>query len=124
MRTSTLKEPEIWRVVNPSRLGQMGYPTGYLLEGHGGRTLLAPDDYLQGRAGFTDHTLWATPMDRGEMFAAGDYPTGSEAGAGLPAWTSANRPVANTDIVLWYTIGFHHVARQEDWPIQEPRPNR
>ncbi len=117
MRTSTLSEPEIWRVVNPSRLGRMGYPTGYLLEGHGGKTLLAPDDYLQGRSGFTDHTLWVTPMNPGEMFAAGDYPTGSEAGAGLPAWTSTNRQVANTDIVLWYTIGFHHVARQEDWPI-------
>ena len=116
-RTSTLSEPEIWRIVNPSRLGVSGYPTGYLLEGHGGRTLLAPDDYLQGRAGFTDHTIWVTPMRPEELFAAGDYPTGSEAGAGLPGWTQENRGVADTDIVLWYTIGFHHVARQEDWPI-------
>ena len=117
MRTSTLSEPEIWRVVNGSRRGPLGYPTGYLLEGHGARTLLAPDDYMQGRAGFTDHTLWVTPMNHGELYAAGDYPTSSEAGAGLPAWTKSNRSVVDTDIVLWYTIGFHHVARQEDWPI-------
>ncbi len=117
MRTSTLSEPELWRVVNASRLGATGYPSAYLLEGHGARTLLMPDDYLQERAGFTDHTLWVTPMNPAELFAAGDYTTGSEAGAGLPVWTSANRSVADTDIVLWYTIGFHHVARQEDWPI-------
>jgi primary-amine oxidase len=117
MRTSTLTAPEYWRVVNPSETGRMGYPTGYLLEGHGARTLLSPDDYMQRRAGFTQHTLWATPMRPDELYAAGDYPTSSEAGDGLPRWTRENRPVENTDIVLWYTIGFHHVARPEDWPI-------
>ena len=116
-RTSSLTAPEYWRVVNPSRLGPLGYPSGYLVEGHGIMSLLSPDDYLQQRAGFTEHTLWVTPMDRDELFAAGDYPTNSVGGAGLPSWTAENREIENTDIVLWYTIGFHHIARPEDWPI-------
>ncbi len=117
MRTSTLSAPEFWRVVNPGVLGPEGYPSGYLLEGHGAKTLLSPDDYLQQRAGFTDHTLWTTPHSADELFAAGDYPTGSVAGAGLPSWTAENRSIVDTDIVLWYTIGFHHIPRPEDWPI-------
>jgi len=116
-RTSTMTAPEFWRVVNEGRVGPTGYPSGYLLEGHGIMSLLSPDDYMQQRAGFTAHTLWATPMNPTELYAAGDYPTNSAAGAGLPAWTASNRSVENTDIVLWYTIGFHHVARPEDWPI-------
>jgi primary-amine oxidase len=39
------------------------------------------------------------------------------AGEGLPQWTAANRPIANTDIVLWYVMGFHHIPRPEDYPI-------
>ncbi len=116
-RHSPMSAPEFWRIVNPSVRGAYGDPVGYLLEGHGAMTLLSDDDYMRQRSGFTDYTLWATPLAPTELFAAGDYPTGSLAGEGLPKWTQANRPIANTDIVLWYTLGFHHVPRPEDWPI-------
>ena len=52
-----------------------------------------------------------------ELYAAGDYPNQHPGGAGLPAYAAANRPVANTDIVVWYTMGHHHVVRPEDWPV-------
>lgn len=58
-----------------------------------------------------------TPYRYDERYAAGDYPTLSTAGQGLPAWTKANRPIEQTDIVLWYTIGMHHMVRAEDWPV-------
>jgi primary-amine oxidase len=44
------------------------------------------------------------------------YPNQSR-GGGLPAYTAQHRPIANADIVLWYTMGFHHVPRPEDWPV-------
>ena len=36
---------------------------------------------------------------------------------GLPAWTAADRPIEDTDVVLWYVGGIHHIPRVEDWPI-------
>ncbi len=116
-RTSTLTAPEHWRIVNPSRIGPQGYPSGYLLEGHGGTTMLSPDDWMRRLAGFTDHTIWVTPSRPDELFAAGPYPTNASEPDGLPVWTQQDRSIADTDIVLWYTIGFHHIARPEDWPI-------
>ena len=41
----------------------------------------------------------------------------SEEDTGLPAWTAANRPIENTDVVLWYVFGIHHVTRPEEWPV-------
>jgi len=117
MRTSTLSAPEHWRVVNPSRIGPQGYPSGYVLEGHGGKTMLLESDPIRQLAGFTDHTIWTTPMRPGELYAAGEWTTNFAEPDGLPVWTEQNRGIENTDIVLWYTIGFHHIARPEDWPI-------
>lgn len=117
MRMSPMNAPEIWRIVNPNVKNPFGWPVGYEVEGHGAMSLLTPDDYMRRRAGFVDHTLWVTPYSPTELYAAGDYPSNSVAGEGLPQWTAANRSVANTDVVAWLTLGFHHVPRPEDWPV-------
>jgi primary-amine oxidase len=111
-------EPALWRFVNTSAKGPMGYPTSYQIKpGHSDDSMLAKDDWPQRRAGFTEHALWVTPYRGEELDAAGDYPTQSRGGDGLPAWTAANRPIENTDVVAWYTFGMHHVVRAEDWPV-------
>jgi primary-amine oxidase len=113
-----LREPALWRVVNPSKLGPVGYPVSYHIAPRSNAvTLLEPDDWPQVRAGFSRHHLWVTPHSPEERYAAGDYPTLSDGEYGLPKWTRANRSIENTDIVAWYTLGFHHVPRAEDWPI-------
>jgi primary-amine oxidase len=118
MRHSTMAQPEMWRVVNTGVAGAYGDPVGYEVGGGmGSLTLMSADDYMQRRAGFTNHNLWVTPHNPAELYAAGDYPTVSTADQGLPGWTAANRRIENTDLVVWYTLGFHHVPRPEDWPI-------
>jgi primary-amine oxidase len=108
----------LWRFVSPATPGPLGYPTSYQVKaGHSDESMLAKDDYPQRRAGFTEHALWVTPYRPDELYAAGDYPTQSRGGDGLPAWTAANRPIEKTDIVAWYTFGMHHVVRAEDWPV-------
>jgi primary-amine oxidase len=69
------------------------------------------------RAAFTGKHLWVTPYERSERFPAGDYPNQHPGGAGLPEWTAADRPIENTDVVLWYVLGSHHIPRPEDWPV-------
>ena len=37
--------------------------------------------------------------------------------ARLPAWTAADRPIENTNAMLWYVSGIHHITRPEAWPV-------
>jgi primary-amine oxidase len=110
--------PALWRVSNPRVTNRVGNPVSYQLHpGVTARTLLDDDEIAHRRASFTDHHLWVTPYAANERYAAGDYPNQHPGGAGLPEWTTANRSIEDTDLVLWYTIGMHHVVRAEDWPI-------
>ena len=116
--TMMMEHPALWRVINPNVKSPLGYPTGYeIAPMHNAVSLMTDDDYPQRRAGFILHNLWVTPYREDERYAAGDYPTQSHGGDGLPAWAKNNRSIENTDIVVWYTLGFHHVPRPEDFPI-------
>jgi primary-amine oxidase len=108
----------MWHVMNMSRKNATGYPVGYMIHPRGNALMiLDPDDPAARRAQFTNYHLWVTPYAPEERYAAGDYPNQSEPGQGLPAWTSRSRDIQNQDLVLWYTMGFHHVPSSEDWPV-------
>jgi primary-amine oxidase len=114
----SMQAPALWRVINPARVGPLGYPVSYEIKpGKTAMSLLSADDNPQLRAGFAAYTLWVTRQDDRERMAVGDYPTGARVAGGLPVWTRANRGIENADIVVWYTMGLHHVARSEDWPV-------
>jgi primary-amine oxidase len=110
--------PEFWRIVNPNLTNRLGQHPGYELRpGHSATSLLAAGDPAPRRAAFAAVPLWITAYNRNELYAAGDYPGQSRGGQGLPAFAAQQRPVENADIVLWYTMGFHHLPRPEDWPV-------
>ncbi len=69
------------------------------------------------RGGFATKQLWATPFAPQERYAAGTYVPQNPGPDGLVAWTAADRSLVDADLVLWYTIGAHHVVRPEDWPV-------
>ena len=107
-----------WVVVNPERTNAVGEPVGYkLVPGENTRPFGASGSSARRRAGFMNHHLWVTPYDPAERYPAGEYPYQHPGGDGLPAWVQADRSVAGTDVVVWYTMNHHHVPRPEDWPV-------
>jgi len=109
-----------WKVINPSVRNRVGAPVAYkLVPGAAIPPLLDPDSPVFKRAQVLGHTLWVTPHSPDERWPCGEFVNQSDpdADAGLPVWTKADRSIENTDVVLWYTFGIHHVPRVEDWPV-------
>jgi primary-amine oxidase len=108
-----------WKVVNERRRNAVGEPVAYkLIPGHATATLLAdPQSSVGRRAAFASKNLWVTPHADAERFPAGDYVYQHAGGAGLPEWTRRDRPLEDTDVVLWYCCGTTHFVRPEDWPV-------
>ncbi len=107
-----------WAIVNPNVSNSVGEPVAYRLSTGPTPTLLAsPGASVSQRAGFARHNLWVTPTSADERRAAGNYPNQHPGGDGLPRWTRADRPLTDTQIVVWHTFGVTHLVRPEDWPV-------
>jgi primary-amine oxidase len=108
----------VWQIVNPEVTNRLGRPVGYSLHPAGLPVLLADESSsIHSRAAFATRHLWVTRYAPDERYPAGDLVNQSPAGAGLPAWTAADRSIDGEDIVLWHTFGLTHFPRTEDWPI-------
>jgi primary-amine oxidase len=107
-----------WRIVNRSSANGLGQPVSYKLLPGATPTLYAgPESMVHQRATFATNNLWVTPYAASERRAAGEYPSQSGGGDGLPEWTAADRAIDDTDIVVWYTFGVTHLVRPEDFPV-------
>jgi primary-amine oxidase len=107
-----------WTVVNPSATNALGTPVGYkLVPGGCFPAMLDPGSPVLQRAGAIGHTLWVTPYREDERWPCGEFVVQSERDHGLPAWTAHRRSIEDTDVVLWYVFGIHHVTRPEEWPV-------
>jgi primary-amine oxidase len=118
-RMAAAEKSRYWKVVNHGVRNAVGEPVAYkLVPAHATAPLLAqPDAAITARAMFGTRHLWVTPFAADERRAAGDFPNQHPGGDGLPRWTAADRPVVDTDIVVWHTVGVTHFCRPEDFPV-------
>lgn len=107
-----------WRIVNEQSLNSVGEPVGYkFFPGDNSFPLASKNAWWRKRAGFVESHVWVTPYSDDEKYGAGDFPNQSQGGDGLIRWTAEDRPIENTDLVFWYTMGHTHIPRPEDYPV-------
>jgi primary-amine oxidase len=107
-----------WKVMNTNVANGLGTHPSYKLVPTGALPpMFDPASPVMQRANVIGHTLWVTPNHPDERWPAGEFVNQSTADTGLGEWTKADRPIENTDVVLWYVFGIHHITRPEDWPV-------
>jgi len=118
-RAMDLASARYWRVINPQVKNGLGEPVGYkLVPGTNALPFLDPNSPVGKRAAFMFKHFWATRFAADELYPAGKYPNQHSGGDGLPRWTRADRALENENVVVWYTLNYHHLPRPEDWPVQ------
>lgn len=117
-RDADMTVDRVWHITNPGSLNALGEPVSYVLHPEGKPTLLAdPGSSVAARAAFATRHLWVTAYDPAERYPAGDFVNQHPGGAGLPAYTAADRDIDGASLVVWHTFGLTHAPRTEDWPI-------
>jgi primary-amine oxidase len=107
-----------WKVASNHARNGLGTPAAYKLVPSGSfPAQLDPSSLPLRRAEVIGHQLWVTPWHADERWPCGEFPNLSAADSGLPRWTAQDRQIADTDVVLWYVFGLHHITRPEDWPV-------
>jgi len=90
---------------------------GVASSGSYANSLLTPDDPPFRRNAYLAYQLCVTPYAPGERYAGGHYAMMSDGSDTLDTWTARDRAIGSRDIVAWFTMGFHHIPRMEDWPV-------
>ncbi|XP_020581681.1 primary amine oxidase-like [Phalaenopsis equestris] len=114
----SLYKPHEFHVINSEKTTRVGNPVGYKVVPAGtAAALLDVNDPPQIRGAFTNNQIWVTPRHNNEVWAGGLFVYQNKGEDTLAVWSERNRPIENKDIVLWYTLGFHHIPCQEDFPV-------
>jgi primary-amine oxidase len=108
----------ILRVVNTETKNALKQsPSLWLNAHHDAQSILDPSDPPQARSQFSGHQFWMTRYKADELWAAGLLPNVNPKDEGLPQYVATPENTTAQDVVLWYTMGFRHVTRPEDFPI-------
>jgi primary-amine oxidase len=115
-RDNDARRARSWLITNDRVRNRLGNPVAYALVPKSSAVMLAGEGSAVGSlAGFARHNLWVSAYVPDERHPAGEYPAWGD--AGLPQWTEADRPIDDTEIVLWHCFTATHVVRPEDWPV-------
>ena len=113
-----MHESAWFRIESDNKVNALGNPTSFqLAPGHSDISILSDDEPQQQRAAFSGASFWVTRYHAEEAFAAGVYPNQNRKVEGLPVFLENRESIKNQDLVLWYTVGFRHQTRAEDWPV-------
>lgn len=112
-------EPRYFMLQNPDRKGKLGHNPGYMI--HHGSVAYGPFDFENDppmkRNAYIEYSVWNTVHDPDERYAGGKFALQSDGSDTLAEWVKRDASLEDADIVAWFTAGFHHIPRIEDWPV-------
>ncbi len=112
-------KPRHVHISNPQAEGYLGHTPGWMI--HHGSIAYGPFDFENDapfkRNAYIKYSSWTTVHDPEQRYAGGKYAMQSDGSDTLAEWVKEDKSLMGKDIVSWFTAGFHHIPRMEDWPV-------
>lgn len=112
-------QPRYFHISDPSREGYLGHEPGYMI--HHGDVSYGPFDFENDppmkRNAYIEYSVWNTVYDPEQRYAGGKFAMQSDGSDTLAEWVKKDQSLMGKDIVTWFSAGFHHIPRMEDWPV-------
>ncbi len=113
------KKPKHIHISNDMKEGYLGHKPGWMI--HHGSVAYGPFDFANDppmkRNAYIEYSSWTTVYDPERRYAGGKYAMQSDGSDTLAEWVKEDKSLMHTDVVNWFTAGFHHIPRMEDWPV-------
>ena len=113
------QKPKHFHLMNMDRKGPLGHTPSWMI--HHGSVAYGPYDFENDppmkRNAYIEYSVWNTVYDPDQRYAGGTFPMQSDGTDTLAEWVKADRSLKDQDVVTWFTAGFHHIPRMEDWPV-------
>ncbi len=108
-----------WVICNPASKSTLGHPAGYEVDPEGNTTSVFPEARWGEPSSFTQRHVWITRYDPAQLYAAGRYPNQFPDGYAddLFHYQQEDENIYKQDLVFWYSLGFTHITKPEDYPI-------
>ena len=118
-RNLNLSTNRTWIVYNPTVKSPLGHNSGYEIQPAGNTISAIPEFRFGEESSFTQRHLWVTKYHPEQLYAAGKYPNQAPADYKdhLFEYSKKNENIYKEDVVVWYSLGFTHITRPEDYPI-------
>jgi primary-amine oxidase len=118
-RNFNLATNRTWIVYNPTLKSPIGHYPGYQIEPVGNTVSAIPEVRFGEETSFIQRHFWVTKYHPEQLYAAGKYPNQAPSTYKdhLFEYAKQNENIYNEDVVIWYSLGFTHITRPEDYPI-------
>lgn len=114
----TIADRRSWLVFNPSKRSPLGHAAGFEIQPRDNTVSAIPPSRYGEPSSFVQRHFWATKYDADQLYAAGKYPNQYPSGYRDDlVHYAGEQSVYDEDVVVWYSMGFTHVTRPEDFPI-------
>ncbi|SEK62773.1 primary-amine oxidase [Roseivivax marinus] len=112
-------KPRYFMMMNQDRKGYLDHTPGWMI--HHGSIAYGPFDFANdppfARNPWIENSVWNTVQKDNERYAGGSYAMQSDGSETLATYVEDDEPLPGQDVVTWFTAGFHHIPRMEDWPV-------